>query len=130
MGKKTSLSLSPLHLYINLFLFIFILYLDTIRELHKHGADFSVKGREKGETLMHLAAVMGNINAVIELGKIMGPDIVFAVDEDGNTPLHLCAYGGKTPVVQPLGMRERERETRGRREGCERERERKKEKRK
>ena len=62
---------------------------------------FKVKG-QRGRSLLHNACAGGNVSLVQKLMLNYEHLSPLVVDEDGNTPLHLCAYFGHSKCVEVL----------------------------
>ena len=68
--------------------------------INEFGCDVKVKGH-KGRSPLHLACLLGK-NLVVRLITNHAPNTTWMVDDNGDTPLHLCAREGKTECVTAL----------------------------
>ena len=68
--------------------------------INEFGCDFKVKGH-MGRSPLHLACLLGK-DLVVRLISEHAPSTIWMVDDNGDTPLHLCAREGKTECVTAL----------------------------
>ena len=66
--------------------------------INELGCDVNVKGLS-GCSLLHSACKSGDSSVVRLVGRYISP---WVVDNDGETPLHLCAYWNKLKCIQAL----------------------------
>ena len=68
--------------------------------INEFGCVVKVKGH-MGRSPLHSACLLGN-NLVVRLISKHDPSTIWMVDDNGDTPLHLCAREGKTQCVTAL----------------------------
>ena len=73
----------------------------TLALINEFGCDTKVKG-QVGRSFLHSACEGGNVSLVQKLMFNYEHLSPLVVDEDGNTPLHICAYLGHIKCVEAL----------------------------